>query len=195
MQQYYRSHFVPLASVHWAAMWHTHGISVGFQQLHSSVEHTEEIYIWISSEIWFFLHRTAKSAVPAWVYQPLKLYWEARSRDFAKTNLEVYISFCSRAELSLLFCTGGLEMLSVFPHNVCRNGVLTCDILPGRKPHIQGHDCHLSVQTWLNTNSLPCSLTSKTPKSSAHDFFIAGLNINSKSLLSRPAKLRLTSTI
>jgi len=171
----------------WAAIWHTHGILVGFQQLHR--------WMWITSEIWFFLHRTAKSVVQAWVYQPLKLYWEAISRDFAKTNLKVCISFYSRAEPSVLFWGTGLEMLSVFPRNVSRDGVLTCDILLGRKTHVQGHNCHRNVQSWLNTNSMLCSLPSKTPKNSAYDFLVAGLNTNSGSLFSKPGKLWLTSAI
>lgn len=57
--------------------------------------------MWINSEIWLFLHRTAKSAVPAWVYR-----WSCNKKlyqDFVKTNVGVYISFHSRAELSLSF--------------------------------------------------------------------------------------------
>lgn len=124
--------------------------------------------------------------------------WSCIKKPYPETLLKQTLRSIFNFVLELnwvLFWAGGLEMLSVFPHNIFRDGVLTCNILPGRKPHIQGHDCHLSVQSWLNTNSLLCSLPSKTPKSSAHDFLVAGLNTNSGSLFSRPAKLWLTSTI
>lgn len=67
------------------------------------------------------------------------------SRNFAKAKFEVYISFCSRAELSLFFGAGVFELFSVFIHNVSRDRVLTRDTLLGRKPYIQGHNCSLSV--------------------------------------------------
>lgn len=201
MLQYHRSHFVPLASVEhfmdWAATQPTMEFLWAFSSstiLWSTLKkYPCELFLksdFSSTELQRVLYQ------PMYInHQPLKLYWEAISRDFAETNLEFYISFCSRAELSLSFWIGGLEMLSVFPHNVSRDGVLTCDILSGRKLHIQGHDYHLSVQNWLNTNSLPRSIPSKTPKSSAHDFLVVGLNTNAGSLFSRPAKLWLTSTI
>lgn len=124
--------FVPFASagyfMDWVTTWHTHGIFVGFPQFHSSVKHIEEISMWIISEIWLFLNRTAEccTSLAIWI-----------TEDKKKVRGLYLMLFC--VELCLCFWDDVSEMLSVFSCNVSRDEVHSCDILPGRKPHIQKH--------------------------------------------------------
>lgn len=152
-----------------------HGIPICFH--HISLEHNK--FMWFTSEIRFFMHRTPKTVILVWVYK-VWVYEAVLSRHVQRVLMQKSRSIFYYV-LDLLFGARAFEMHSVFPY-VSRDEVFICDILLGRKPYIK-----VMTSVWIlrvNWALIACHTVEeispfKTPQSWAHDFSAAGLSTNS----------------
>lgn len=174
-----------------------HGIPICFH--HISLQHNK--FMWFTSEIRFFMHRTPKTVILVWVYN-VWVYEAVLSRHVQRVLMQKSRSIFYYV-LDLLFGARAFEMHSVFPY-VSRDEVFIWDILLGRKPYIK-----VMTTVWIlrvNWALIACHTCgylhkwryhlSKLPRAELMTFQLLGsapiLGVNTNS---RPTKLWLTSTI
>lgn len=169
-----------------------HGIPIGFH--HISLEHNEEIFMRLTSEIWFFHAQNSKDCHTSLGISSIEAVLSGHVQRFLIHTLKSIFYYV----LELSFGNSAFEMLSIFPY-VSRDDIFICDILLGRKTYI---DVMTKVRILcFNWALIACHTVEeislfKTPQSWAHDFSAAGLNTNSgREHQFWPTKLWLTSTI